>query len=93
MSDDECVGVWEAVRGSWWRQVGRTFDKVVYDERKDVVVFFHAPWCKHCKEMDAPFSEVSAHRCAVCEMDAETQTDVVPRMRRWPSIFWCSADG
>jgi len=39
--------------------VARTFDKVVYDEKKDVVVFFYAPWCKHCKEMDAPYGEVA----------------------------------
>lgn len=30
--------------------VGKTFKKEVLDNNKDVVMYFFAPWCEHCKE-------------------------------------------
>jgi hypothetical protein len=39
--------------------VASTFDEVVLDESKDVLVKFYAPWCGHCKELAPVYDELA----------------------------------
>ncbi|XP_068603841.1 protein disulfide-isomerase A4 [Brachionichthys hirsutus] len=35
--------------------VGKTFDEIVMDSKKDVLVEFYAPWCGHCKKLEPDY--------------------------------------
>ncbi|KZP00087.1 hypothetical protein CALVIDRAFT_524999 [Calocera viscosa TUFC12733] len=63
--------------------VSDEFDKVVFDDTRDVFVEFYAPWCSHCKRL-APTWEALGQKYAehkdkllIAKMDA-TENDVPP---------------
>jgi len=72
--------------------VAKTFDQIVNDATKDVLVEFYAPWCGHCKQL-APiyeqlgeaFSSISS--IVIAKIDA-TSNDVNPKfeIRGFPTI-------
>ena len=39
--------------------VGKTFEKEVINNDKDVMVLFYAPWCNHCKEFMPKYEEAA----------------------------------
>lgn len=39
--------------------VGSTFDAVVFDQTKDVLIEFYAPWCGHCKNLEPKYKELA----------------------------------
>lgn len=52
--------------------VGQTFDEIVNDPNKDVLIEFYAPWCGHCKNLEPIYKELGEkvghhfkHQCSV----------------------------
>jgi len=79
--------------------VANNYDKEVHRVKKDAVVFFHAPWCGHCKEFDSIFKKIAKKmkvtndNIVFGKFDA-TVNDVpymFPPLKGYPSIFFLSA--
>ena len=79
--------------------VADNYDKEIHKVKKDAVVFYHAPWCGHCKEFDPVFKKIAKKMSATNEnivfgkMDAQAN-DVpymFPPLKGYPSIFFLSA--
>jgi len=40
---------------------GNSFEDVVYDDKSDTLVMFHAPWCKQCAEFEPNFDKAAKY--------------------------------
>merc|ERR1712141_925874 len=79
--------------------VADNYDKEIHRVKKDAVLFFHAPWCGHCKEFDPVFKKIAKKMLVNNEnivfgrFDG-TANDVpymFPPLKGFPSIFFLSA--
>jgi len=53
--------------------VGNTFDSIVLDDEKDVMLEFYAPWCGHCKSLAPKYEELG-------EMFEDIKSVVIAKM-------------
>ena len=76
--------------------VGKSFDSIVLDPTKDVLVKFYAPWCGHCKKIAPIYDEVATKlannkNLIIAKMDSTlNETDKVsiqgfPTIKFWPA--------
>ncbi|XP_031791945.1 protein disulfide-isomerase A4 isoform X2 [Piliocolobus tephrosceles] len=75
--------------------VGKTFDSIVMDPKKDVLIEFYAPWCGHCKQLEPVYSSLAKKYkgqkgLVIAKMDA-TANDVPSdryKVEGFPTIYF-----
>merc|ERR1712177_28176 len=79
--------------------VAHNYDEEIHKIKKDAVMFFHAPWCGHCKEFDPVYKKVAKkmlknnENIVFGKMDG-TANDIpymFPPIKGFPAVFFISA--
>ncbi|KAI4791324.1 hypothetical protein KUCAC02_034075 [Chaenocephalus aceratus] len=80
--------------------VGKTFDEIVMDTQKDVLIEFYAPWCGHCKKLEPDYVALGKKykgekNLVIAKMDA-TANDVPNenyKTEGFPTIYLALSNG
>lgn len=74
--------------------VGKSFNDIVMDPKKDVLVEFYAPWCGHCKKLAPIYEELAKNlkhnqNLVIAKMDATANEVDGVSVQGFPTIkFW-----
>ncbi|XP_039622871.1 protein disulfide isomerase family A, member 7 [Polypterus senegalus] len=76
--------------------VAETFDEIVNDQSKDVLIEFYAPWCGHCKNLEPKYIELGQQlandpNIIIAKMDA-TANDIPSNydVQGFPTIYFAT---
>ena len=74
--------------------VGKNFDELVLNNKKDVLVEFYAPWCGHCKNLAPTYDELgkalqNEPNVEIIKMDATANDVPSPfEVHGFPTLYW-----
>jgi protein disulfide-isomerase A1 len=77
--------------------VGKSFNDIVMDPTKDVLVEFYAPWCGHCKKLAPIYEEVAGNlkhntNLVIAKMDSTTNEVDSVSIQGFPTIKFFPAN-
>lgn len=73
--------------------VGKTFEEIVCDPSKDVLLEVHAPWCGHCQKLEPVYRRLglrfqSVPSVVIAQMDGTTNEHPNITVEGFPTIFF-----
>jgi len=78
---------------------GTTFNDIVLNNKKDVLVEFYAPWCGHCKKLAPTWDELGAkfrsnENVVIAKIDSTANEIEVPgvNVKGFPTIYFFPGD-
>ncbi|XP_013391677.1 protein disulfide-isomerase A4 [Lingula anatina] len=78
--------------------VGKNFEEIVLDKKKDVLIELYAPWCGHCKNLEPKYKELAKKvkkekNLVIAKLDA-TANDVPTEYvaEGFPTIYFAPAN-
>ncbi|GJP30345.1 hypothetical protein CLOM_g757 [Closterium sp. NIES-68] len=77
--------------------VGESFEKIVLDETKDVLLEVYAPWCGHCKSLEPTYKKLgkrfaSVESVVIAKMDGTANEYPGLEVEGFPTIFFYPAN-
>jgi len=81
--------------------VGKTFNDIVLDPTKDVLIELYAPWCGHCKKLEPIYTELGEKikkegisNVVIAKMDATVNDSPSPNIQAkgYPTIYFVPAN-
>ncbi|CAI5482116.1 unnamed protein product [Closterium sp. Yama58-4] len=77
----------------------KTFDEVVLDREKNVLVEFYAPWCAHCKSLAPTYEKLAQifkpeKDIVIAKVDGEAEKFLAQRYKvsGFPTVWWFPKD-
>jgi len=87
----------ETQEGPVYVLVGKSFESIVEDDTKDVLVEFYAPWCGHCKTLEPKYNNLATFykdvkNLVIAKVDATTN-DTPIQVEGFPTIYFFPKGG
>uniref|UniRef100_A0A061SM56 Protein disulfide-isomerase n=1 Tax=Tetraselmis sp. GSL018 TaxID=582737 RepID=A0A061SM56_9CHLO len=76
--------------------VGKSFEDIVYDEKRDVMLEIYAPWCGHCKQLDPIYRKLAKRfkkvdSVVIAKMDGTANEHPDVNIEGFPTILFYPA--
>jgi protein disulfide-isomerase A1 len=99
LKSEEIPEAGEDVDGHVQIVVGKSFDAIVKDSKKDVLLEIYAPWCGHCKNLEPIYKKLATRfkdidSVVIAKMDGTANEHAEVNVQGFPHIaFYPAKEG